>query len=96
MEEGQEKKNGLGQNTQKTQAWWQPAMALFLRMSVWIAVPVVLASFLGKYFDNRYQTEPWGLLGFIGISFIISMFGIIKLASQEYKKIELEKKEENK
>ncbi|PLX21022.1 hypothetical protein C0584_04530 [Candidatus Parcubacteria bacterium] len=83
------------ENTQTRKAWWQPAMALFLRMSAWIGVPVIIAAFLGKWFDNRYNSEPWGILGFIGLSFIISMVGIVRQAGREYKKIESEENNKN-
>ena len=86
-------------DTQDTKAWWQPAMILFLRMSVWIVVPVVGAIMTGKWFDNRYSSEPWGLLGILGLSFLFSMFVIVKIVLQEYKSIEREEnttKEENK
>ena len=86
------------EDTQSEKAWWQPAMALFLRMSVWIAVPVVIAVLSGKWFDNKYDTEPWGLLSLVGLSFIFSMLKIIKMVLREYKKIENESvtKEKNK
>ena len=77
-------------DTQNTKAWWQPAMVLFLRMSVCIVVPVVAAIFAGKWFDNKYDTEPWGLLGILGLSFLSSMFIIVKIVLQEYKNIEKE------
>jgi F0F1-type ATP synthase assembly protein I len=82
------------ENTQNNKAWWIPAIALFLRMSVWIIVPVMIAVIIGKWFDNEYNTEPWGLLGIIGLSFIFSIFMIVKIVLDEYKNIE--KEEENK
>jgi len=81
------------ENTQNNKAWWAPAMALFLRMSVWVVVPVLFAVLLGKWIDSVYKTEPWGLLGIIAISFSLSIYKIVKMVLNEYKQIE---KEENK
>jgi len=71
-------------------AWWQPALFMFGRMSGWIIVPVLLALFVGRWLDNKFSTEPWLLLATVGLSFVISMFGIIKDAFREFKKIERE------
>jgi len=82
---------------QAEQAWWQPAIMMFARMSVWIAVPVLLAVFLGKWLDKKYDTEPILLLVTVGLAFLFSMFGLYKNAVEEYKKIEQDgKKSKNK
>jgi len=80
--------SSLDQNRQNTKAWWQPAMALFLRMSVWIVTPVVVAAFIGKWIDKTYGSAPWGFLGIMGLSFFFSMFVIIRIVLSEYAKIE--------
>jgi F0F1-type ATP synthase assembly protein I len=69
-------------------AWWQPALFMFCRMSGWIIVPVLVALFIGRWLDAKYRTEPWLLLATVGVSFAISMFGIIKDAFREFRKIE--------
>jgi len=68
-------------------AWWQPALIMFARMSGWIAVPVIIGAFLGKWLDEKYNSEPWFFLITVGVSFIISMFGLAKVTIEEYKKI---------
>ncbi len=75
-------------NNQNKLAWWQPAMLMFLRLSIWIVVPVLLAIFLGKWLNNKFDIEPWGLLLSVGFAFIISMIMIVKESVKEYKKIE--------
>ncbi len=70
------------------QAWWQPALMLFARLSVWIAGPVIIAVFVGKWLDQKYNSAPWLFLGCVGAAFFISMIGLIKNTIQEYKKIE--------
>ena len=70
------------------QAWWQPALILFAKFSGWIVVPVIAGAFIGKWLDNRYETEPWLFLALVGFAFLISMFGLIKNVAEEYRKIE--------
>lgn len=72
----------------KKQAWWQPAILMFFRLSVWIAVPIIIALFIGKWLDEKYQSEPWLFLLSIGAAFIISLAGLVKNTLNEYKKIE--------
>jgi len=74
--------------------WLQPALQVFAKLSGWIAFPVIIGAFLGKWLDKRYGTEPWLFLGVVGFSFIISMFGLVSNALKEFKKIEKQSKEE--
>lgn len=69
-------------------AWWQPAIIMFLKLSVWIAGPVIIALYLGKWLDNKFATGPWLFLSCMGLAFAISIFGLIKNTFQELKKIE--------
>jgi len=68
--------------------WWQPSLILFYRLSGWIAGPVIIAVFLGKYLDKKYGTEPWLFLLTVGIAFFISVLGIVKDAMKEMKRID--------
>lgn len=79
--------NGQNQSKKDDQAWWQPAIALFLRFSAWIAFPVIIGAYLGKWLDNRYNSAPWGFIAVVGMSFVISMIGLVINASKEYSKI---------
>lgn len=72
------------------QAWWQPAIMMFLKLSVWIAIPIIIAMYVGKWLDRKYDTEPWLFLASIGVAFIISMIGLVKNTIEEFKKIEKE------
>lgn len=69
-------------------AWWQPALAVFVKLSGWIGLPIIIALFLGKWLDKKYNSAPWLLLACIGLSFILSMAGLIKETVSEYKKID--------
>lgn len=70
--------------------WWQPALLMFGKMSAWIAVPILLGTFIGRWLDKQYNTEPWMLIGTVGVAFILSMIGLVFEATREYKKIEKE------
>lgn len=59
-------------------SWWQPGLVLFGRLSSWIVGPVILAIFVGKWLDKKYDTEPWLFLSTVGFAFFVSMFGIVR------------------
>jgi F0F1-type ATP synthase assembly protein I len=71
-----------------SQAWWEPAVVLFVRLSVWVAVPVIIGTFLGKFLDRIMGTEPVLLIVAVGLAFVASMVALVKEGSREYKKIE--------
>ena len=68
-------------------------MIMFVKMSGWIVFPVILAVFLGKMLDAKLQTSPWGFVIIVGVAFLVSIYGLVRSARREYKKIE---EEENK
>lgn len=74
--------------------WWQPGLLLFMRLSGWIAVPVIAAVFLGKWLDKKYDSEPWLFLVSVGVAFALSTFGIIHDSLKEMRRIEEESKKE--
>ncbi len=68
--------------------WWRPALLFFSRLSIWIAFPVILATFLGKWLDEKFASAPWLTLFTVSMAFIISLIGLVKETAKEYKKIE--------
>ena len=68
--------------------WWQPSLILFARMSGWIAGPIIIAVFVGKFLDEKYNTQPWLFLFSVGIAFFLSTIGIVKDAFRAMKEIE--------
>lgn len=72
--------------------WWQPGLILFMKLSGWIAGPIIIAVFVGKWLDRKYNSEPWLFLVSVGVAFFLSMFGIIRDSMREIKKIENEAK----
>lgn len=83
-------KSGKENNGQA--AWWQPAMVMFLKLSAWIATPIIIALYLGKWLDKEFNTAPWLFLLSMAAAFLISMVGLIKNTLAEYKKIEEQSK----
>ena len=76
----------------KEPPFWQPAVLMFSRLSGWIVGPIILAIFLGKWLDKRYDTEPWLFLGCVGLAFVISMVGLVKDAFVEMDKLSRDEK----
>lgn len=81
------------QNKTPEKPWWQPGIILFGRLSGWIVGPILIAVFVGKYLDQKYQTHPWLFLLSVGAAFIFSMFGIVRDSLREMKRIEKEEKD---
>ena len=79
----------MEENEKKNQAvWWQPAVMMVAKLSGWIAAPIIIALYLGKWLDKKYDSAPWLLLACIGLAFVVSMVGLIKETINEYKKID--------
>lgn len=83
--DGQEKKITAGKNET---AWWQPAVTMFLKLSAWIAVPIIIGLFIGKWLDSRFNSSPWLFLLSIGAAFLISIIGLVKNTMAELKRID--------
>ena len=66
------------------------ALRIMANISGWIAFPVIIGLFVGKWLDNKYGTEPWLFLITIGVCFTVSIIGLATMALQEFKKIEQE------
>lgn len=67
-------------------------MILFAKLSGWIAGPIIIALFIGKWLDKKYGTEPWLFLLSVGIAFVFSTFGIVRDSLREMKRIEEDNK----
>ncbi len=87
------------ETNKKKPAWYQPAIEIGAQITGWIAGPIILGLFIGRWLDNKYNSEPWMFLGAMMIAFIITSVGIAKVSISYIKKIEKEaqaKKEANK
>ena len=76
--------------------YWREPLISFARISGWIVAPIVIALFLGKYLDGKFSTTPWIFLGLTGLSFVISMYGILKELKLYIKSTDQNKKEDEK
>lgn len=83
----------LKNNNQEKKQWWQPGMEIFAQVTGWIAGPIIISLFLGKYFDTKFNTKPWIFLGLTALAFFITCYGIVKMTTEYIKKIEKEVKE---
>lgn len=79
--------------------WWQMGLKMFAESSGWIAFPVVGALFLGRWLDNRCDSQPIFFLSLTGLAFVISTVGIIMVGLKYIKLMEKDKtnyKQDNK
>lgn len=66
--------------------WWQKGLQLFLKLSSWIVGPILLAVIAGKFLDKFFHTEPWIFLAIVILTFIFSMYKIVKIGLKEMDK----------
>lgn len=68
--------------------WWKDGVKVFMQVSVWIVVPILLALFIGKGLDSHFGTKPIIFLVLASIGFLFSCFGIIQVIRKYLKEIE--------
>jgi F0F1-type ATP synthase assembly protein I len=73
---------------------WSLALRIMARISGWIAFPVLIGVFLGRWLDKTFDTEPFLFLTTVAICFVISMYGLVINALKEFKKIEADSQAE--
>jgi F0F1-type ATP synthase assembly protein I len=69
---------------------WNLALKVMVNISGWIAFPVIIGLFLGKWLDQKFGTEPWLFLTTIGACFLVSIYGLTVSALKEFKEVEKE------
>ncbi|OGF36829.1 hypothetical protein A2482_03310 [Candidatus Falkowbacteria bacterium RIFOXYC2_FULL_48_21] len=74
------------------QIWWQPAIQLFAQVSAWIVLPIVVALFVGRWLDERFDKPPTFLISCVMIAFGITCFGLVRETVRAAKKMEEEAK----
>lgn len=84
----------MAREEEKTEKMWAIAARTIGVASAWIAGPVLVGLFLGKWLDRKFATSPLMLIICLGTCFLISMFGIVNNALKEFKKIEADAERE--
>lgn len=64
---------------------WYLALRAMANISGWIAFPVILGLYLGKWLDSKFATEPWLFLVTTGICFLVSVYGLSRSVLKEFK-----------
>lgn len=64
------------------------SLRIMANISGWIAFPVIIALYLGKWLDQKFGTAPWLFLATIAVFFLISMYGLITSTLREFKSID--------
>ncbi len=72
--------------------WWQEPLRIFMSLSGWVLVPLVAGYTVGRWLDTKYHSSPRWFLVSVGVSFVISVAGMIRQARIEYKKFDPPKK----
>ncbi len=67
---------------------YREAIFLFVKVSGWIAFPIILALFAGQYLDKKFNTDPWIFVCFAGFAFLLTCVGILKEVKRYQKKID--------
>ena len=80
-------------NNQGEKYWWSAGLALFSRLSAWIVGPILLAIFVGKKLDDKFESAPWLFLLSVGVAFVISISAMVRIGLKEFGKIDSETKE---
>lgn len=70
-------------------------MLLFGRLSGWIAGPIIVALFIGKWLDKKYNSEPWLFLASVAVAFVVSSVGIVRESKVVMDKIIEDEKKKN-
>lgn len=61
-----------------------------MKISSWIAVPIIVSLVLGKFLDKKYNTEPIIFISLTILAFMITIYGIVRFSMSYIKDIEKE------
>jgi len=68
--------------------FWGTSLKIMANISAWIAFPVIIGLYLGKWLDQKFNTEPWLFLITIALFFLVSLYGLFTSIKREAKKME--------
>ena len=72
--------------------WWRDGLIIFTKVSAYIAIPVIIASYVGKYLDQKYNTGNLIFLILVAIAFLSTIYLIWKEMKIYKKKMDKEEK----
>jgi F0F1-type ATP synthase assembly protein I len=75
--------------------WWRDGVIIFTKVSAYIVVPVIIASYAGKYLDEKYNTSNFIFLGLVLLAFTTTIYMIWKEMKNYKKKLDLSEKEKS-
>lgn len=75
--------------------WWRDGVIVFVKVSGYIAIPIIIASLVGKTLDKKYNSDPFIFLTLIAIAFVSTIFLIWRETKTYRRKIEEEDKKKN-
>ncbi|MBP6931738.1 MAG: AtpZ/AtpI family protein [Candidatus Pacebacteria bacterium] len=78
----------MEKNIQKK--WWVDGLGIAMKISSWIAVPIIVSLVLGKFLDKKYNTEPIIFISLTILAFMITIYGIVRFSMSYIKDIEKE------
>ncbi len=77
-------------NKKNKTPWWRDGVIIFVKVSSYIAIPIVIASIVGNKLDQKYNSGNLLFLTFIGFAFISTIYLIWKEMKIYKKKIDKE------
>lgn len=81
-------------NNKSTQKpWWRDGVVIFIRVSTYIVIPIIIASLVGNFLDKKYNTGSLLFYILIAIAFLFTIYLIWREMKIYKKKIEREEKD---
>jgi len=84
------------ENNKITKPWWRDGVILFTKVSAYIAFPVIIASYVGKYLDKKYNTDQVLFFISVAVSFIFTILLILREVKIYKKSLEKSNQSEEK
>ena len=75
--------------------WWEPALKLFGEVTGLIAAPIVIALYVGRWLDERFDTDPIFFIGITAMAMILSTIAIVRISTRYMKEMEKNDKKNN-
>lgn len=66
------------ENNKNNTPWWRDGLIIFAKVSAYIAFPIIVASYIGKFLDSKYNTGNIIFFVSIGLAFISTIYLIWK------------------